>query len=61
MLSSIGSAVFKFIGHKQTNRHPNSQAKYIYRYICVTDQVGRTEYPKPPNLPPGRRGDRGGK
>ena len=31
----IGTAVLTFIGYKQTNRHPDRQAKFIYRCICT--------------------------
>jgi len=31
-LGPIGSAVLTFIGYKQTDKHPNRQAKFIYRY-----------------------------
>ena len=29
----IGSTVLAFIGYKQTNIHPDRQAKFIYKYI----------------------------
>jgi len=34
-LSPIGSAVLTFIGYKQTDKHKDRQAKFIYRFIFL--------------------------
>ena len=37
-LGPIGLAVLTFIGYKQINKHPNRQAKYMYRSACNENQ-----------------------